>query len=111
MIYSLKYSDDMPANTGGYAKAWFIRIRPKYKDDFGILQHELIHVAYWWKYGIIGRLLYKFSKKWRLNEELDAYREQLKYALNQEYYRDMYAGFIADNYNLDITKSEVLKII
>ena len=112
MIYSLKYTDaNMKENVGGYARFWFVRIRPKYKDDFGILQHELIHVAYWWKYGVIGRLLYKFSKKWRLSEEVDAYREQLKYASDQERYRDMYAGFISKNYGVDVTQEEAVKLL
>ena len=114
MIHSISYTDDMPDNFGGYTRLWFIHIRPKYKDDKGIHEHELLHVAYWWKYGVIGRLLYKFSKKWRLNEEVAAYKEQLKYAPaihNPGYYRDMYAGFIADDYNLDISKGDVLKIL
>ena len=115
MIFSLKYTDKMPdANTGGYARAWLIRIRPRYKDDKGMMEHELLHVGYWWKYGIIGRLLYKFSKRWRLNEEVACYREQLKHApasLDPERYRDMYAGFIADDYGLDVSKGDVLKIL
>lgn len=114
MIFSLKYTDDMPANVGGYAKAWLIRIRPRYKDDKGIHNHELCHVAYWWKYGIIGRMLYLFSKKWRLNEEVACYREQLKHApaINDlERYRDMYAGFIADDYGLDVSKGKVLEML
>ena len=115
MIYSLKYTDaNMKENVGGYAKAWFIRIRPRYKDDKGIHAHELKHVEYWWKYGIIGRLLYKFSKTYRLNEEVECYKEQLKYAPatgNPEHYRDMYAGFIADDYNLDISKEEALLLL
>jgi len=46
--YSLKYTDKMPHDwTGGYAKAWFIRIRPKYKDDRGLLEHEKTHVRQW----------------------------------------------------------------
>lgn len=114
MIFSLRYTDDMPKDTGGYAKAWFIRIRPRYKDDKGMMEHELLHVGYWWKYGIIGRLLYKFSKRWRLNEEVACYREQLKHApasLDPERYRDMYAGFIADNYGLDVSKGKVLEML
>jgi hypothetical protein len=33
----LRYTDDMPAWMGGYAKWFYIAIRPKYKDDKGIL--------------------------------------------------------------------------
>jgi hypothetical protein len=35
MIYTIKYTDNMEEGTAGYAKAWFIRIRPKYRDDTG----------------------------------------------------------------------------
>jgi hypothetical protein len=80
MICSIRYTDDMPDNFGGYTRAWFIRIRPKYKDDEGLLRHELRHVFFFWKYGIIGRLLYRFSDRWRLWEEVECYKEQLKYA-------------------------------
>jgi len=113
MIYSLRYTDDMAANTGGYAKAWFIRIRPKYKDDKGILYHELCHVKQFWKLGIFHLGLYTWNQAYRLKCEVEAYKEQLKFPpaiYNYEYYRDMYAGFICDNYGLDISKGEVLKL-
>jgi len=114
MLYSLKYTDDMPENTGGYAKAWFVRIRPKYKDDKGIHNHELCHVAQFWKLGIFHMVIYTWNKSYRLNCEVEAYREQLKHepaSLDPERYRDMYAGFIADDYGLDVSKGDVLKIL
>jgi len=115
MIYSLSYTDAMPSeNVGGYAKAWFIRIRPRYKDDVGILEHEKIHVWQWWRTLGFHSLFYLLSKKYRLNAEVEAYKEQLKFApatSNPERYKDMYAGFIADNYGLDVSKGEVLKLL
>ena len=44
MIFSLRYTNDMKPNQAGYARAWFIRIRPEYKDDKGI--HEKVKVKY-----------------------------------------------------------------
>lgn len=115
MIYSLKYTDDMPDNQAGYARAWFIRIRPKYKDDKGLFAHELKHVEQFWKRGVFFHSLrYMVSKTYRLKCEVEAYKEQLKFtpaSLDPERYRDMYAGFICDNYNLDISKGDVLKIL
>ena len=114
MIYSLKYTDDMPANQGGYAKAWLIRIRPRYKDDKGIHAHEICHVSQFWKFGIFHLGLYMWNKAYRLKCEVAAYREQLKYTpakSNPGYYRDVYAGLIADNYGLDVSKGEVLKLL
>ena len=112
MIFSLKYTDDMPGNVGGYAKAWFIRIRPKYKDDKGIHNHELTHVSQFWRTFGFHSLIYLLSKKYRLNAEVEAYKEQLKHtpaSLDPERYRDMYAGFICDDYGLDVSKGEVLE--
>ena len=115
MIYSLKYTDaNMDENTGGYAKGWFIRIRPKYRGKPDILAHEIIHVRQFWKFGIFHMGLYTWNKAYRLKCEVEAYREQLKYvpaSLDPERYRDMYAGFIADDYGLDVSKGEVLKLL
>lgn len=42
------YTDNLPEGTGGCTNAFFIRIRPKYRDtDEGIHQHELFHVRNW----------------------------------------------------------------
>ena len=111
MIYSLKYTDEnMKEGQGGYAKFWFIRIRPKYKDDKGILAHELEHVKQFWRRGIyFHSLRYLLSKDYRLDCEVEAYKEQLKYApatTDPDTYRKMYAGFIAKGYNLKITTEE-----
>ena len=112
MIYSLKYTDSMPDNQGGYARAWFIRIRPRYKDDKGLLAHEMEHVKQFWCTCGFHGLFYLLSKKYKLNTEVEAYKEQLKHepaSLDPERYRDMYAGFIADDYGLDVSKGEALE--
>lgn len=117
MLYSLKYTDEMAESTGGYAKAWFIRIRPKYREDVGIHEHEKVHVWQWWRTLGLHSLLYLCFKSYRLAAEVEAYREQLKHAPatnDPERYRQMYAGFISDpdpvkGYGLKITKEEVLK--
>ena len=112
MIYSLKYTDSMPDNQGGYARAWFIRIRPRYKDDKGLLAHEMEHVKQFWRTCGFHGLFYLLSKKYKLNTEVEAYKEQLKHepaSLDPERYRDMYAGFIADDYGLDVSKGEALE--
>jgi len=48
MLYSLKYTDSMPGWKAGYSRAWFIGIRPAYKDDKGLEAHEVEHVRQWW---------------------------------------------------------------
>lgn len=108
MIFSIKYTDQMADNQAGYARAWFVRIRPKYKDDKGLHNHELTHVAQFWKMFGLHSLMYLASKKYRLKAEVEAYKEQLKY--NPEH-KDLYADFICKNYGLDVSKEEVLKLL
>ena len=76
--YLLFYTDNLPKDWGGRANGPVVRIRKKYINDVGLEFHEAHHVFYFWKFGVIGRLLYIFSKKWRLNEEVACYKEQLK---------------------------------
>jgi len=108
MIYSLKYTDSVPSGSAGYARMWFIRIRPAYKDDKGLLEHEKVHVRQFWRtFGFHG-LLYLFSKRYRLNAEVEAFMVQLEYAADREEARRSFALRLATHYNLDITVSEAL---
>jgi hypothetical protein len=111
--YSLKYTDDMPEGIGGYAKAWFIRIRPKYKDDRGIHSHEETHVFQWWVTLGFHSLLYLFSKRYRLWAEVEAYRVQLQNppADQKEEYRRLYADYISSDYGLSVTPDEAYKLL
>jgi hypothetical protein len=63
----------------------------------------------------IQPLLYAFSKRYRLWSETRAYKIQLKYPVDGEsdpnYYRDKYAGFIANKYGLSISKEEALRLL
>jgi hypothetical protein len=43
------YTDNLPPNVGGTAQAFVVKIRPKYKDDKGIHDHEYVHVKQWYK--------------------------------------------------------------
>jgi hypothetical protein len=110
--YSLKYTDDMKEGTGGYAKGWFIRLRPKYREDKGILEHEKCHVRQWFFTFMLHGPLYLFFKPYRLRAEVQAYKEQLDWPpalLDRKKYLDKYAEFISTKYKLDITKEEAKK--
>ena len=80
-----------------------ILIRPASKDDIGLLNHEKTHVRQFYRtfglYGILNRF-----KKHRLNFEIEAYKEQLKYGGTVE----AYADYLVNNYNLSITKEEAI---
>lgn len=90
MNYTVKYSDAVGKGFGGECKypnipllnlfgigECKINILSKYIDDKGILNHELKH-AEQYKDNMFHILKYKFSKDYRLESELEAYKEQVK---------------------------------
>ena len=110
--YLLSYTDEMGIDTGGYVSGLIVRIRPKYKDDKGIHEHECWHIVQ--RYMTLGfhGLIKKLSKTYATWAEVSAYKKQLRYppaTSNLDYYRQMYAGFIATRYGLGITAGEAVK--
>ena len=100
--YILIYTDNLPANVGGRANGPVIRIKNKYRDDKGILEHEKCHVRQWWRtLGLHGLLTFHKGYKFRI--EVEAYKEQLKYSPGNE---ELFAHFIATNYGLNVTQAE-----
>ncbi|MFH1625602.1 MAG: hypothetical protein ABID54_10695 [Pseudomonadota bacterium] len=108
MLYSLQYTDSMPDWKAGYSRAWFVRIRPAYKDDKGLLAHEIEHTRHWWYSLGFSSILYLLSKRFRLWVEVNCYKVQLEYAADRELARRAYALRIAEHYNLGITVGEAL---
>ncbi len=82
----------------GKANGMIITIDPEYKNDKGLLEHELVHVKQFYKFPFHG-FLYKFNKSYRLKCEIEAYKKQLEYnPLNL----DLYASFITIRYGLEV---------
>lgn len=52
------YTDNLPAHAGGMTRGPFIFIRPKYKGDVGLLEHEKTHVAQWWIVTLLAVAIY-----------------------------------------------------
>jgi hypothetical protein len=92
----------IPEKFAGYTRGPVILIRPGYRNDAGLLAHELVHVRQWYKNPAFG-WFYRFSKRFRLNAEVEAYREQLKHSDNVSRDRDLFAQFIVEKYSLDIS--------
>ena len=108
MFSKVFYTDLLiPERFAGMTLGPFVFIRPSYKDDIGLLNHELTHVKQFWKNPLMG-LLYQFSKKYRLQYEAEAYNTQLKYAPSR---LDLFAGYLVSNYNLQITLDEARQAI
>ncbi len=135
------YTDRLSKGTGGLTIAFFIMIRAKYRDtDEGIHQHELCHVRRWfaitflslinmaplpfffplpWAWAALSLSLFVYPllyliPRFRQREEAAAYRTQLQYSpatTNRDYYSALYAKFISEDYGLNISKEEALKLL
>ena len=104
----------VPKRFGGVTYGIFVFIRKKYRNDRGLLEHELVHVKQFYRTLGLHALLYSLWKRYRLRSEVSAYRVQLSYppALEDpERYRDLFAGFVAQKYGLSITKEQARELL
>jgi hypothetical protein len=81
-----------------------ILIRPSKRDDIGLLEHEKKHCEQWYRHPIMHGLTYTFDDQYRLLCEVEAYREQLKYAPGKE---GRFVDFIVFGYQL---KTDVARV-
>lgn len=103
------YTDKfVPKNAAGCACAFLIFIRPDYKNDIGLLEHEKVHVLQWKRTFGLHSYLYLFSKSYRLKSEVEAYKKQLEYSPNSA---ELFAKYIATMYNINITQEEAKKLL
>ena len=119
MKYTVTYSDNLPEEFGGYCYTPTIPmfgtcrivIRPKYKDDVGLLNHELVHMEQYNRNFFHG-ILYNLSKSYRYKAELEAYTEQIK---DYEYIDVAQAYWIINalhtKYSLNISYDKILQDI
>lgn len=88
-----------------------IIIKPKYKNDIGLLKHELKHEEQF-KNNMFHSLRYKFNRSYRLECELEAYKEQIK---EYKYKNIEQCSWIIDalvnKYDLKVTIKFVVKKI
>ena len=102
------YTDLMPARFSGYTVGPIILIRPAKKDDAGLLAHEQVHVAQFWRSLGILPLLSLFIPSLRLKFEVEAYRKQLE---SNPTSAELYATFISIKYGLGISVAQALKLL
>lgn len=98
----------VPENAAGCARGPLIFIRPKYRNDRGLLAHERTHVQQWLRTVGLHSFLYLFSKQYRLKSEVEAYQAQLAYSPNDI---DLFAEYISRDYNLDISKEAARQLL
>lgn len=97
--------------SGGTSRGFFCIIRPKYKEDRGILEHELTHCKQFYRTLSIHVWLYKFSEKYRLNAEVEAYKKQLEFYADKEFYIGWMAIAIATKYKLNVSIETVKNLL
>jgi len=93
----------------GRAYGFFIRIKEDYKDDVGLLEHELQHIRQFYRTLGLHNLMYKFSDRYRYNSELECYRIQLKYATYYEQTLSRFVKLLMTRYNLKLNETSVEK--
>jgi hypothetical protein len=109
MFYKVFYTNFfIPKRFAAHTRGPFVFIRPQYQNDLGLLHHELTHVQQWYRNPAFG-LCYLFSKKFRLVAEVEAYQEQLKYYQDDQ--SELFADFIANKYNLDISAEHARQLL
>ena len=101
----------IPPRFSAYTIGFIILVRPDYKDDIGLIEHEKIHVKQFWRTLGLNGLFYFFSKKKRLEYEVEAYRKQLEYAEERSTSKKLFAYYLVANYKLDITKEEAARLL
>lgn len=106
------YTDRVPEGSAGCANAMIVRIRPKYVNDEGLLQHELTHVKQAYRLLILFHsLLYLLDDPYRLHAEVEAYRKQLEYSQDKVADTDRFAGFISEKYDLDVSRDAAAMLL
>jgi hypothetical protein len=102
------YVDSLPDDAAGVAQGPIIRILKSHKDDVGLYHHELTHVKQWFLTFGLHSFLYLLFDFYKLQSEVEAYKVQLEHSPGRE---ALFAKFIAEDYDLDITQAEALELL
>lgn len=107
------YTEKIKEGFGGVAKWCRVKIRPKYRDDRGLLEHELTHVKQWYRTLFLHPVLYKFCAKYRLRSEVEAYRVQLRFypKSRQVALKNHFAEAIASKYRLNVSVGRAFALL
>ncbi len=106
IFYTTKFVGD---GFAGCARGPFIFIRPEYKDDVGLLEHEKVHRWQWIRTIGLHSFLYLFLDSYKLASEVEAYKVQLQYCADVELNTRRFARFISTKYNLDVSEEEAYR--
>lgn len=96
----------IPQRHQACTRGFLIFIRPEYRNDKGLLEHEKVHRRQWLRTLGLHSLLYLFVEDYRLHAEVEAFREQARHYPEDRMPR--FAQLLASNYLIDITEDEAL---
>ena len=108
----VSYTNDMDRQWAGWTSGPFVKIRPCYIYDKGLLTHELTHVKQF--YRTLGlHLILRNFKGYRKNTEVEAYRAQLDNwgGGNTAVARRLFAENLSKLYSLGITQDEAMRLL
>ena len=134
------YTDKLiPERFGAVSFGPVTLIRPKYKDDVGLHEHEVMHFKQWLSLAAIGPVsaaivyladiktaepyllaillvpslfhgvLYKFVSRYRQACEVSAYKAQLPHYPDDR--TELFAGFLASKYDLDLGHTAAIALL
>lgn len=103
------YTEAIPQQYAGlFEPPWTIKIRPAYRMDAGLLEHEKEHYRQFCRTVGLHVLLYAWVPRYRLWAEVQAYKVQLKYPRGSA---ALFAKFISEDYGLDISPEKALALL
>ena len=99
----------MPARFAGYHVVDIVFIRPEYKDDEGLRQHELTHVKQNLRTVGWSGIKQYWNKEHKLDRECEAYAVQLRYVpvAKQEVMRRRFVNYMYTKYDLGMSKNYI----
>ena len=97
----------IPSRFAGYHIVDIVLIRPEYKDDESLIQHELTHVKQNLRTLGVSGIRQLFDKNHKLNRECEAYAVQLLYVppIQRDVMKNRFVNYMYSKYNLGMSKN------
>lgn len=76
------FTDNIKDGFGGMAYGPYVKLRLKYREDEGLLQHELTHAKQWYRTIGTHGIWYLLFERYRLQSEIEAYAVQAMQPMN-----------------------------
>ena len=98
----------IPQRFAALTVAFVVLVRPQYRNDAGLIAHELTHVKQFWRTLGFNGLLYWLVPSYRQKYEVEAYRAQLESSPESI---GVFAISLATKYRLDLTPARAIELL